>query len=62
MGRLTNTAPNRLHQSSLDATISPEPLIGLISLETDDGTIELAVNRESATLLIAVLTEFLSGE
>lgn len=59
MARLTNTAPARLHHSDV-TTISDDPLIGLLNLETDDGTIELAINQVVAEELIERLKVFLS--
>ncbi|WP_044548603.1 hypothetical protein [Mesorhizobium japonicum] len=41
--------------------LSAEPLIGLLDLETDRGTIEVAINRVVAERLMAVLVEFLQA-
>ncbi|WP_256750525.1 hypothetical protein [Mesorhizobium sp. Mes31] len=41
--------------------LSADPLIGLLDLETDSGTIELAINRVVAERLMAVLVEFLQA-
>ncbi|MDE3778755.1 hypothetical protein [Sinorhizobium meliloti] len=48
---------NRLLDSEFQ-TISSEPLIGRLNLETDLGTIDLLVNKEAAEFLISVLLEF----
>lgn len=59
--RLTDTAPPRLLESDF-VGISTEPLVGLLYLETDDGTIELAINGAGAEILIGDLQRFLRGE
>ncbi|SJM34518.1 hypothetical protein [Mesorhizobium delmotii] len=44
----------------VDTTLlSAEPLIGLLELETDTGTIELAMNRTLAEQLLFAIVEFL---
>lgn len=58
MARLTNTAPNRV--LAVDTTVvNEEPLLALLNLETDDGAIELAVNRTMAELLVDQLLTLL---
>lgn len=58
MARLTNTAPNRV--LAVDTTVvNEEPLLALLNLETDDGAIELAVNRTVAELLVDQLLTLL---
>lgn len=58
MARLTNTAPNRV--LAVDATVvNEEPLLALLNLETDDGAIELAINRTVAELLVDQLLTLL---
>ncbi|PWK60744.1 hypothetical protein [Aminobacter sp. AP02] len=58
MARLTNTAPNRV--LAVDTTVvNDEPLLALLNLETDDGAIELAVNRTMAELLVDQLLTLL---
>lgn len=58
MARLTNTAPNRV--LAVDATVvNEEPLLALLNLETDDGAIELALNRTVAELLVDQLLTLL---
>ncbi|RWB27536.1 MAG: hypothetical protein EOQ42_31130 [Mesorhizobium sp.] len=41
--------------------LSAEPLIGLLELETDSGTIELAMNRIVAQRLLSAVVEFLQA-
>lgn len=41
--------------------LSADPLIGLLELETDSGTIELAMNRILAERLMAAVVEFLQA-
>lgn len=41
--------------------LSPEPLIGLLTMETDTGNVELAINRLKAELLMSELIEFLNN-
>jgi hypothetical protein len=41
--------------------LSAEPLIGLLELETDTGTIELAMNRTLAEQLLFAVVEFLKA-
>lgn len=46
----------------VDTTLlSAEPLIGLLELETDTGTIELAMNRIVAERLLSAVVEFLQA-
>jgi hypothetical protein len=46
----------------VDTTLlSAEPLIGLLELETDTGTIELAMNRILAEQLLFAIVEFLQA-
>jgi hypothetical protein len=42
--------------------LSPDPLIGLLELETDSGTIELAMNRILAEQLLFAIVEFLQAD
>jgi multisubunit Na+/H+ antiporter MnhF subunit len=58
MARLTNTAPNRV--LAVDTTVvNEEPLLALLNLETDDGAVELAINRTMAELLVDQLLTLL---
>ncbi|TIP70596.1 MAG: hypothetical protein E5X53_26420 [Mesorhizobium sp.] len=41
--------------------LSTEPLIGLLELESDSGTIELAMNRIVAERLLSAVVEFLQA-
>ncbi|TIS98071.1 hypothetical protein [Mesorhizobium sp.] len=41
--------------------LSAEPLIGLLELETDSGTVELAMNRTMAERLHFAVVEFLQA-
>ncbi|MDW9371042.1 hypothetical protein GOA59_18750 [Sinorhizobium meliloti] len=58
-GKCQSWQENRLLDSEFQ-TISSEPLIGRLNLETDLGTIDLLVNKEAAEFLISVLLEFLA--
>ena len=58
-GKMSELEENRLLDSEF-RTISSEPLIGRLNLETDLGTIDLLVNKEAAEFLISVLLEFLA--
>jgi hypothetical protein len=58
-GTMSELEENRLLDSEFH-TISSEPLIGRLNLETDLGTIDLLVNRKAAEFLISVLLEFLA--
>lgn len=58
MARLTNTAPNRV--LAVDTmVVNEEPLLALLNLETDDGAVELAINRTMAELIIDQLLTLL---
>ncbi|CAN7560884.1 MULTISPECIES: hypothetical protein [Aminobacter] len=58
MARLTNTAPNRV--LAVDTmVVNEEPLLALLNLETDDGAVELAINRTMAELLVDQLLTLL---
>lgn len=62
MPRLTNTAPPRLLNSEmiiLPHEGHPRPLVAVLTLDTDDGTIELAVNVALAEQLLLLLDKFL---
>lgn len=50
---------NTLHESEI-YTLSTDPLIGVLEVVTDQGSIELAVNKDGAESLIATLLEFLA--
>jgi hypothetical protein len=52
--------PNRLHESAVE-TLSKSPLVGVLVMRTDQGPIDLAINRNAAKLLLIELQEFLSG-
>lgn len=56
---MSEVEENRLLDSEFQ-TISSEPLIERLNLETDLGTIDLLVNKEAAEFLISVLLEFLA--
>ncbi len=58
-GKMSELEENRLLDSEFQ-TISSEPLIGRLNLETDLGTIGLLVNKEAAEFLISMLLEFLA--
>lgn len=58
MPRLTNTAPNRVLQVDTQL-VNEEPLLALLNLETDDGAIELAINRSVAELMVDQLMTLL---
>lgn len=55
MPRLTNTMPNRFQAVSDWSVVSEEPLIAVLNMETDDGTIELMFNRTGIDHLIKEL-------
>jgi multisubunit Na+/H+ antiporter MnhF subunit len=58
MARLTNTAPNRV--LAVDTmVVNQEPLLALLNLETDDGAVELAINRTMAELIVDQLLTLL---
>lgn len=58
MARLTNTAPNRV--LAVDTMmVNEEPLLALLNLETDDGAVELAINRTMAELIVDQLLTLL---
>jgi len=58
MARLTNTAPNRV--LAVDTmVVNEEPLLMLLNLETDDGAVELAINRTMAELIVDQLLTLL---
>lgn len=62
MPRLTNTAPPRLLNSEmiiLPHEGHPRPLVAVLTLDTDDGTMELAVNVALGDQLFRLLDEFL---
>lgn len=58
--RVSDTAPPRLLGSEL-IVLNPgeRGLVGVLTLDTDDGTIELAINRGLAEELHESLTAFL---
>ncbi|SCW39095.1 hypothetical protein SAMN02927900_01296 [Rhizobium mongolense subsp. loessense] len=56
---MSESEENRLLDSEFQ-TISSEPLIGRLNLETDLGTFDLLINKEVAEFLIAALFEFLA--
>ncbi|CAI2933887.1 hypothetical protein WHT83_20265 [Aminobacter sp. P9b] len=58
MPRLTNTAPNRVLQVDTQV-VNEEPLLALLNLETDDGAVELAINRSVAELMVDQLMTLL---
>lgn len=53
--------PNRLHESAIE-TFSRNPLVGVLVMRTDQGPIDLAINRNAAKLLVIELQEFLNGK
>lgn len=55
--RLTSTAPNRLLDVD-DIYILPTGDIGILNMESDDGTIEMAITCAGAALLMGKLMEF----
>lgn len=64
MPRLSDTAPPRLLSSELRILSEPDPFLGLLSIETDDGKQDLAINVTVAAELFDLLEQFLerSGE
>lgn len=58
MARLTNTAPNRVLAVD-EMVVNEEPLLALLNLETDDGAVELAINRTMAELIVDQLLTLL---
>jgi hypothetical protein len=56
--RLTKISPNRVLGCEI-IVISEDPRVGIITMETDDGVIELAVNRGVAEELHELLTDFM---
>lgn len=60
MPRLTETAPNRITAHEI-TIVSDNPLIGLLTLESDDGTFEFAFNRSFAEALIKSLAKVTNG-
>lgn len=61
MPRLTNTAPNRFNLVSDSYVVSKEPLVAVVMMDTDDGTVELAFNRAGAEHLIEELQKLLKS-
>lgn len=57
--KFNNDEPNRLLESEATA-LSAEPLIGMLLLTTDQGSVNLAINEAVATQLIEELETFLS--
>jgi hypothetical protein len=53
--------PNRVLMGEMHP-LSDDPLVGLLTLETDDGTIELAINRSVAETLKDLMEQFLRDE
>jgi hypothetical protein len=64
MPRLTNTAPPRLLNSEMIILPKNEharPLVCVITMDTDDGAIELALNAGVAEQLFVHLADFLDA-
>jgi hypothetical protein len=65
MPRVTNTAPPRLLNSEMlilrlpDAKPDTRPLVCVVTMDTDDGAMELAMNVEGALQLHEHLSRFL---
>jgi hypothetical protein len=60
MTRKANKPPtlNKLLDSEYVA-LSTEPLVGMLLLDTDQGPVELAINKDKAEFLLSALFEFL---
>lgn len=59
MPRLTNTAPPRL--LAIEAIdIDGEGAVAVLTLDTDDGTMELAINRGLAVEIASLMLDFLA--
>lgn len=61
MSRKAKTLPNvnKLLDSEYVA-ISTDPLVGMLMLDTDEGPIEIAINKDKAEFLLSALFEFLA--
>ena len=62
MKRVSGTAPPRLLNSEM--IVLPhggKALVAVLTMDTDDGVIELAINRAVSEQLAALLREFLKG-
>lgn len=53
--------PNKLQGAEI-TTLSAEPLIGVLRLDTDTGPIEVAINAAGASILLEELGAFLDTE
>lgn len=53
--------PNKLLETTV-YSLSEKPLIGILLIETDEGMIDLAVNKTGAEQAIAELQKFVRGE
>jgi hypothetical protein len=61
MPRVSNTAPPRLLDVDV-GMLSFDPKVGVLKMETDDGPLELAINRNVAALLAGTLVDFLAAD
>lgn len=62
MPRVSNTAPPRLLNSEmiiLPHPDSPRPLVCVVTMDTDDGVLEIALNAGVAEQLFVHLADFL---
>ncbi|CAN7687291.1 hypothetical protein LJR030_003152 [Rhizobium sp. LjRoot30] len=60
MARKSATDFNRLKESSV-AQLAPVPLLGILVLNTDDGLIDMAINKATAEELRTALDRFIAG-
>lgn len=63
MPRVSNTAPPRLLNSELVKlpTRGEQPSLCVLTMDTDDGVLELALNVRGAQQLMGLLSGFLAG-
>lgn len=61
MPKRKENKPNRLLQSGY-MVLSTEPLVGVIVMETDEGVLDVAVNRSVAEELLENVQMFLEGK
>jgi hypothetical protein len=57
----TKDSPNKLLHSDI-VKFSVVPILGALVMETEEGTIDMAINRTVAEQLLAELEQFLNGE
>lgn len=61
MAKKNSTDFNRLRESSV-AQLAPVPLLGILVLNTDDGLIDMAINKATAEELRSALDRFIAGQ